>query len=310
MPNIRTYDGPPTNLNPSSGGSAAWSQAGRRAGAFYGDAAGFAREAGRLAADNKAQLWPFDILELYQRQSEAAARAAAGQSGGGGGGVRARASRRDPFAMGASYGPGFYSPHNDSAIDANAQISQGAAALGQALSDGGYAVSSRSPSSRTARNGVPPVGSAARSSLMREALAYARQLEGRGEPAYTLDQGEFVPADGSALARYQQARDKDVKRWTQEGIDTRDYWTRYYGGDPAQTDQSSTPSREQGGSYGTGGGGSYQGNQQGAGSNAWGPNPPAGYEPPGFWSNLFSGWGSGGGSSDAGGFGEDNYNVY
>ncbi len=126
MPNIKTYTAPPASLTESDKGGQAWSQAGRRLGPLYNEAAQFMRESGKLAADNKAQLWPFDILELYQRQQAAAARA-------GGGGVRVRGSIDQNSAFGGYGDPGM----------GNGQVSQGAAALGQALSDGGQAMSQK-----------------------------------------------------------------------------------------------------------------------------------------------------------------------
>src|SRR5476649_2491611 len=74
MANIKTYTAPLESLTESDKGGQAWSQAGRRLGPLYNEAAQFTREAGKLAADNKAQLWPFDILELYQKQAAEAAK--------------------------------------------------------------------------------------------------------------------------------------------------------------------------------------------------------------------------------------------
>ena len=128
MPNIKTYDAPAFNLTESDKGGQAWSQAGRRLGPLYNEAAQFAREAGKLAADNKAQLWPFDILELYQKQAAAAAK---------GGGVRVRGSIDPNSTFGDVRFPDL--------AQANGQVSQGAAALGQALNDCGQAMSRKPP---------------------------------------------------------------------------------------------------------------------------------------------------------------------
>src|ERR1700693_5060663 len=82
MPNIKTYTAPIENLTESPRGSAAWTQAGRRLGPLYNEAAQFAREAGKLAANNKAELWPFSILELYQKNAAAEAAASSKKAGG------------------------------------------------------------------------------------------------------------------------------------------------------------------------------------------------------------------------------------
>lgn len=123
MANIKTYEAPQTNLTESTRGSAAWSQAGRRLGPLANEAAQFTRQAGALAADNKAELWPFDIMELYQRKADAAA---GRPSGGGGGSPRGRAP-----------GTGRAPSGRESPTDPNSQISNGSGALGRAMGGGG-----------------------------------------------------------------------------------------------------------------------------------------------------------------------------
>lgn len=267
MANIKTYDAPAFSLTESDKGGQAWSQAGRRLGPLYNEAAQFTREAGKLAADNKAQLWPFDILELYQRQAAAAAKAA-------GGGVRIRVANG---GRATNDFPNERFPNlaqvDDETAAGNTQVSRGAGALGQALSDGGRAVSNRNP------NALPPPGSSARARMMREAMAYGEALTGGGGPRMTLDQGALVPASGKAMEQYQMERDKAVAGWTQDAVNTRDYWTRYQGGDPAQTDQSGRAS-----------GVDQYGNPT---SSPGAEQPPEAPSTSGFFDRMFSGWSAG-----------------
>ncbi len=206
MANIKTYTAAPFSLTESDKGGQAFSQAGRRLGPLYNEAAQFTREAGKLAADNKAQLWPFDILELYQKNAANAAKGGSGfrtKSGGdrGGSAVSDFANERFPDLAAA-----------------NGQISTGAAALGQALSDGGQAVS-RKPTQD-----------------QRQAAAGAPVED------MVLQQGELVTASAArrAMQEYNSGITKEMDTYRNNAINSNDYWQQYNGS--FQTDRRFDPS--------------------------------------------------------------------
>jgi hypothetical protein len=198
MPNIKTYDAPNTTLTPSERGISAWEQAGRRLGPLYNEAAQFTREAGKLAANNKAQLWPFDIMELYQRDAAEKEKAAAA------------ADKFNPNIgkepikpdMGAIHagGGGRYG-------DPNGQISNGAGALGQALGGG------RQPSQGAF--GAPPEDY----TLAQGDLVSASSAK-------------------KAMAQYNSDTAQGGQDYQNQSINMNNYNTRYMGGDPTLTDQS------------------------------------------------------------------------
>ncbi len=310
MANIRTYDAPNFSLTESDKGGQAWSQAGRRLGPLYNEAAQFTREAGKLNADNKAQLWPFDILELYQRHAaEVAAAEAAKAAGGGGGGGGGGRPRRGGGGGGGGGGEGGGGEggggEGGGGGSPNGQISRGAGALGDALNDGGQAMSRRP---QQARPGAPP------------------------EPM-VLEGGNLVTRSASqkAFQQYQADKKEKVDQWTDDAVNTRNYWTRYNGGDPSQTNQGGTSSTGPQSDFGGGGtpppSGTFDTNQP------YGPGPIqptteyGPYAAPstgGFFSglassigNAFSGGGgdsgggdSGGGDSGGGDSGASNYEVF
>jgi hypothetical protein len=215
MANIKTYNAPAFSLVESDKGGQAWSQAGRRLGPLYNEAAQFTREAGKLAADNKAQLWPFDILELYQRQAAEAAKNAPGtpqwRAGRNATGAEGLGSTNVYGGRGGldstSFGGGSYGA-------ANGQISQGAAALGQGLADGGQAASRRSAPGQA------------------------------GAPAedYTLDQGNIVTMSASrkAIATYNSDQADALNKYQNDQTNTSNYWQQYNGN--PRTDTSFDPS--------------------------------------------------------------------
>lgn len=209
MPKFPEFLAPPETLTPSSAGANAWETAGRRLGPLYNAAASNEREAGQANARAfKQKLWPFDILELYERQAarEAAAAAPSGGGGGGGGGIRVRGGVGGFPSAGTHYGPGFYD------TDGTNQIARGAGALGNMVSDGGYGSASR-------RGGGGGGGTAAGGS------------GDYGEP-YTIEKGEFVTMSDArkGMSKYNADRDEWVKTETDKLVDTQNYWDRYSGG--------------------------------------------------------------------------------
>lgn len=199
MANIKTYTAAPFSLTESDKGGQAWSQAGRRLGPFYNEAAQFTREAGKLAADNKAQLWPFDIVELYQKNAARAAAAA----GGSGFRVRAGGDR------GGSAVSDFANERFPDLAQANGQISTGSAALGRSLADGGQAVSQKP---RQQDPNQPP------------------SAGGSGEDM-VLDQGNLVTASAArkSMAEYNNSVATEMDAYRNNAVNSQGYWNNYYG---------------------------------------------------------------------------------
>lgn len=218
--NIAEYVAPTVKLSMSPVGTAAWETAGRRIGPQYNEAASETKAAGEAQAQGyKALMWPYDILKLYEdyaKEPSAPTRGISNRLGGGAVGTR---------APGSSYSPADHQ-----------QVSRGMGALGSALSDGGYQLargtgSGRSdpgylasfgPHGETYVDGVPVVQDA------------------NGNPVYTVSS-----AAQKALQQYNQALDKYEQQYTDQAVETQKYWTRYYGGDPNQTDQSYNPTNAQ-----------------------------------------------------------------
>jgi hypothetical protein len=208
MPSIPEYTARETTFAPSPVGASAWEQAGRRIGPLYNEAATFREQQGRLAAEaQKQKMWPFDILRLYQIQATAQAKAAANAPRTGfkvldKPGATGSANDFDqPEALNSGWTPGY----NDLG-----QVSRGAAALGNAVSDGGYGVAGPS---RAKGGGVPPAADPA------------------GGSDYTLYQGQFVSsAYGQKLDA--EARANDAKELNKYGTNLSDYYSQYYGYQP------------------------------------------------------------------------------
>src|SRR5687768_4393060 len=95
MPRIPQYLST-ANLNPPDRGANSWEGAARRISGLYNSAASDEREGGQARARAfKQQLWPFDIMELYDRKAAEAARAAAGAPTDGATNIRSIASPRE-----------------------------------------------------------------------------------------------------------------------------------------------------------------------------------------------------------------------
>ncbi len=126
MPRIAQYTAPIEKLTESTRGTAAFEQAGRRLGPLYNEAATFEKQQGAdTAQEIKDQEWPFDIAKLLAAQNAGSRISWHGKGIG-----------EDTSAIGGSY---IGLPDNSG--DPANQISRGAGALGSALSDGGYAMS-------------------------------------------------------------------------------------------------------------------------------------------------------------------------
>ena len=200
--NIPEYFAPNSDINPSSTGASSWEQTGRRLAPLYNEAAQFQTREGKLAAEaEKQKMWPFDILRLYQIRATQAAKNAPGQGGfqvkgGGGNASDLSAPIEHP---GDGWSPGF----NDLG-----QVSRGAAALGNAMSDGGYSAAG----TPRARSGAPAPDN---SSLP-------------AGPEYTLYQGQFITM-GDQRKIDAQARGDQATYMNDYGSKLSDYYQQYYG---------------------------------------------------------------------------------
>jgi hypothetical protein len=206
MPSIPEYFAREDKLNPSSTGSSAFEQSGRRLGPLFNEAAQFKVREGNLAAQAyKQKMWPFDILRLYQIQASEAAKDSGGTSFrvANRPGATGNASDFDvPRYLTDGWTPGY---------DGVDQVSRGASALGNALRDGGYSVAQ--PQGRPKQ--PAPDGPSG----------------GGGGGDYSLFQGEFVSgADQRKLdQQYRADRDTSVRNTTNDLVNVKDYWSQYYG---------------------------------------------------------------------------------
>lgn len=245
MPSIPEYTAPNFDLNPSAVGASAWEQAGRRLGPLYNEAATFQQRQGAIAAQaEKQKMWPFDIQALYARRAVEDAASAKAQVDRNTVNIRvANGGRtRDPFAESRALNDGWTPGYNDLG-----QVSRGAAALGQAVADGGYGVAKGKPGAPGA-----PAG-------------------GGGGEDYTLLNGQFVSAsDARKIDATDRAAASDYYKKYGEGIG--DYYSRYYGyaPNPDATENVGTGIR----------GPSNMNPYSGTTSNY---NPP---QPGGFWQGI------------------------
>lgn len=270
MPAIPEYFAPNSDLNPSAVGASAWEQAGRRIGPLFNEAATFKQREGALAAQaEKEKMWPFDIQALYSRRAVEDAAANKAQADHNTVNLRvANGGRtRDPFAESHALNDGWTPGYNDLG-----QVSRGAAALGQAVSDGGYGVAKGKP----AAPGAPAGGG------------------GFGED-YTLLNGQFVSAsDARKIDAQERAKADDWYKSYGENLG--DYYSRYYGYAPSD---DTSRENQQGGyspSFGGTGGRSNMnpyspsptvlpyGREPAYGGATYNQNPPAGGG--GFWQGI------------------------
>lgn len=210
MPTIPEYYAPNTDLNPSATGVSAWEQAGRRIGPLYNEAATFKQREGALAAQAERQkMWPFDILQLYARRD---AEDAAGRQA-----QKDRNTVNIRVANGGRASSLFAADNPGARYNDLGQVSRGAAAIGQAVSDGGYGAAKGKP------GGAPPSSGG-----------------GFGDE-YTLLNGQFVSA---ADARRIEAQDRAdaAKYYGDYGSKLSDYYQQYYGYKP----NGQTPTAEEG----------------------------------------------------------------
>ena len=200
MAKITQYVAPHKVPAESTRGVSAWEQAGRRLGPLYNEAASFEKEigkndieAGKYAAEGiKEKAWPFDIGELYDKQAKA-------------GGFNVKVSGGSD-SWNALLNGGRTPVYGDEAQDAVKQISNGAAALGKSLSDGGYAVATRAPAA----------------------------------PLQTLVMGSLVNVSDAAKTAAQINRETAANNAATLDplVNMENYWTKMQGGNPYATDQS------------------------------------------------------------------------
>lgn len=249
MPTIPEYVAPAFDLNPTQTGASSWEQVGRRLAPLYNDAAQAQARKGALAAEaEKQKLWPYDIARLYQIRAAAAAKAAekgavnirvrgAGDTFGG---------RTENFAdFGESQTTGAVPSYQ-----AVGQVSRGAAALGQLLSDGGYSAGDMH-SKHLDQWGSPLSPYQERERRLKEqkfqerneALTYAQKISHMfpDGPQTELYKGEMV--NSADFDKYEaKERAADQARIDKYSKNVGDYWQQYYGYQKAPT-QAEDPGR-------------------------------------------------------------------
>lgn len=211
MPRIPTYVAPEQELRPSQTGAAALETAGRRINPLYQSIAENERRGGQIQAQEyKELLWPRDIIKLAEDRNAHTERSGGVRfhvaGGGSGFGGDTETFSDDPTQDYATY-------------RGHGQISRGAGALGNALADGGYGLSSgtgsgyRSPSEET---------------------DYTGNQDYYGAYSYNPSPAQI------ALDKYNKKMDAAVQSVTDQAVATRDYWTQYYSGKGSQyqTDQT------------------------------------------------------------------------
>ena len=199
MPKITQYVAPTKAGVESTRGVSAFEQAGRRLGPLYNEAATFEKEEGKNAIEEgkyaaeaiKEKAWPFDIGELYDKKPTGGFNLKT--TGGGDDWNALRNGGRTPV-------------YGDDAQAATQQISRGAAALGTSLSDGGYALATRTPAANV----------------------------------QTLVMGQLVNVDDASktAAAINSATSANNAANLDPTTQMDNYWTKYNGGNPYATDQS------------------------------------------------------------------------